>query len=125
MTAMVVRPLFCAFVVFTSLVACAESLVATAGEATPDALKLPDDLTATLFAAAPVGMPAPEFAGSSIRYESTGVVAAICPFNFPLSRSPGRKPRRAPPSCALARALARARAPYSRTASPPPSPSPQ
>ena len=38
----------------------------------------------TLFAAAPAGMPAPEFAGSSIRYESTGVVAAICPFNFPL-----------------------------------------
>jgi len=54
MTAMVVRPLFCAFVVFTSLVACAESLVATAGEATPDALKLPDDLTAMLFAAEPL-----------------------------------------------------------------------
>ena len=54
MTAMVVRPLFCAVVVFTSLVACAVGLAATAGEATPDALKLPDDLTATLFAAEPL-----------------------------------------------------------------------
>jgi betaine-aldehyde dehydrogenase len=38
----------------------------------------------TLFATAPTGMPAAEFAGSSIRYESVGVVGAICPFNFPL-----------------------------------------
>jgi len=38
----------------------------------------------TLFATRPTGLPAAEFEGSSIRYESAGVVAAICPFNFPL-----------------------------------------
>ena len=54
MTAMVFRPLVCAVVVFTSLMAFAEALVATAGEATPDSLKLPDDLSATLFAAEPL-----------------------------------------------------------------------
>jgi putative membrane-bound dehydrogenase-like protein len=54
MTAMVVRPLFCTALFCASLVTFAKVPSATAGAATPDTLKLSDDLAATLFAAEPL-----------------------------------------------------------------------
>ena len=54
-------------------------------------------------------LPAPEFHGS-VRYEPTGVVGAICPWNFPLMMAGAsfRSPRAAiPRDSLLARSLAR------------------